>query len=155
MWKKKRSRTKQNSSTYISWNMAYQTISPLFMESLYLSPFHDVGRREIMGLLLYGTKVHIGVHYILQTVVVIVHRESFWVIWILSPLWCWQPPNSCFTKFDSVKTWIEVPSIFLTVTMRTDLLNWCNLVSISKNVLFYAFGVVRIYYYLADFVNIY
>ena len=30
-------------------------------------------------------------------------------------------------------------------TMRTDLLNWCNLVSLSKNVVFYAFGVVRIY----------
>ena len=40
-------------------------------------------------------------------------------------------------------------------TMRTNLLNWCNLVSISKNVVFYAFLVVRIYYYLAEFVNIY
>ena len=30
-------------------------------------------------------------------------------------------------------------------TMRTDLLNWCHLVSISKNVVFYAFLVVRIY----------
>ena len=30
-------------------------------------------------------------------------------------------------------------------TMRTNLLNWCNLVSISKNVVFYAFLVVRIY----------
>ena len=29
--------------------------------------------------------------------------------------------------------------------MRTNLLNWSNLVSISKNVVFYAFGVVRIY----------
>ena len=28
-------------------------------------------------------------------------------------------------------------------TMRTNLLNWCNLVSISKNVMFYAFLVVR------------
>ena len=33
----------------------------------------------------------------------------------------------------------------LTFTMRTNLLNWCNLVSISKNVVFYAFLVVRIY----------
>ena len=40
-------------------------------------------------------------------------------------------------------------------TMRTNLLNWCNLVSISKNVVFYALLVVRIYQYLADFVNIY
>ena len=30
-------------------------------------------------------------------------------------------------------------------TMRTNLLNWCNLVSISKKVVFYAFLVVRIY----------
>ena len=30
-------------------------------------------------------------------------------------------------------------------TMRTNLLNWCNLVSISKNVVFNAFLVVRIY----------
>ena len=28
--------------------------------------------------------------------------------------------------------------------MRTNLLNWCNLVSISKNVVFYTFLVVRI-----------
>ena len=28
-------------------------------------------------------------------------------------------------------------------TMRKNLLNWCNLVSISKNVVFYTFGVVR------------
>ena len=40
-------------------------------------------------------------------------------------------------------------------TMRTNLLNWCNLVSISKNVVFYAFLVEGIYQYLADFVNIY
>ena len=39
-------------------------------------------------------------------------------------------------------------------TMRTNLLK-CNLVSISKNVVFYASLVVRIYKYLADFVNIY
>ena len=30
-------------------------------------------------------------------------------------------------------------------TMRTNLLNWCNLVSISKNVVFYVSLVVRIY----------
>ena len=30
-------------------------------------------------------------------------------------------------------------------TMRTNVLNWCNLVSISKNVVFYASGMVRIY----------
>ena len=40
-------------------------------------------------------------------------------------------------------------------TMRTNLLNWCNLVSISKNEVFYAFLVLRIYLYLADFVNVY
>jgi hypothetical protein len=30
-------------------------------------------------------------------------------------------------------------------TMRTNLLNWSDLVSISKNVVFYAYGMVRIY----------
>ena len=30
-------------------------------------------------------------------------------------------------------------------TMRRNLLNWCNLVSISKKLRFYIFGVVRIY----------
>ena len=30
-------------------------------------------------------------------------------------------------------------------TMRRNLLNWCNLVSISKKFRFYVFGVVRIY----------
>ena len=34
--------------------------------------------------------------------------------------------------------------------MRKNLLNWCNLVSISKELRFYVFGVVRIYKYLAD-----
>ena len=34
--------------------------------------------------------------------------------------------------------------------MRRNLLNWCYLVSISKKLRFYVFGVVRIYYYLAD-----
>ena len=33
---------------------------------------------------------------------------------------------------------------FLGYTMRTNLLNCCNLVSISKNTVFYDFGVVRI-----------
>ena len=31
------------------------------------------------------------------------------------------------------------------LTMRRNLLNWCNLVSISKKLMFYVFGVVRIY----------
>ena len=31
------------------------------------------------------------------------------------------------------------------ITMRTNLLNWCNMVSISKNVVFYTVLVVRIY----------
>jgi hypothetical protein len=34
--------------------------------------------------------------------------------------------------------------------MRKNLLNWCNLVSISKKLMFYAFGAVTIYEYLAD-----
>ena len=39
----------------------------------------------------------------------------------------------------------KVTFLKITYTMRTNLLNWCNLVSISKNVVFYAFLVVRIY----------
>ena len=35
-------------------------------------------------------------------------------------------------------------------TMRRNLLNWCNLVSISKKLMLYIFGVVRIYKCLAD-----
>ena len=34
--------------------------------------------------------------------------------------------------------------------MRRNLLNWCNLVSISKELRFYVLGAVRIYQYLAD-----
>ena len=34
---------------------------------------------------------------------------------------------------------------FKAFTMRTNLLNWCNLVPISKNVVFYTSLVVRIY----------
>ena len=37
------------------------------------------------------------------------------------------------------------PTHLLPYTMRTNLLNSCNLVSINKNVVFYAFLVVRIY----------
>ena len=39
----------------------------------------------------------------------------------------------------------DMYSTGLGYTMRTNLLNWCNLVSIIKNVAFYAFLVVRIY----------
>ena len=35
-------------------------------------------------------------------------------------------------------------------TMRTNLLNWSDLVSISKNVVFYAFWVVRNFYILVN-----
>ena len=40
-------------------------------------------------------------------------------------------------------------------TIRTKIPNRCNLVSIRKNVVVYASLVLRIYLYLADFVNIY
>ena len=39
-----------------------------------------------------------------------------------------------------VKSGVEI-----SFTMSINLLNWCNLVSITKNVVFYAFLVVRIY----------
>ena len=39
----------------------------------------------------------------------------------------------------------QITGVPVGITMRTNLLNWCNLVSISKNVVFYAFLVVRIY----------
>ena len=42
--------------------------------------------------------------------------------------------------------------MFLQNTMRKNLLNWCNLVSISKNVLFYAFLDLLTF---SKFVNIY
>ena len=35
-------------------------------------------------------------------------------------------------------------------TMRKNLLNWCNLVSISKKLMFSVFGAARIFLYLAD-----
>ena len=38
-------------------------------------------------------------------------------------------------------------------TNQLNLLNWYNLVSISKNVVFYTFEVVRIYQYLTDFLQ--
>ena len=34
--------------------------------------------------------------------------------------------------------------------MRRNLLNWCKLVSISKKLMFYVLGLVRIHQYLAD-----
>ena len=39
----------------------------------------------------------------------------------------------------------EAESMEKRYTMRKKILNWCNLVSISKNALFYTFLVVRIY----------
>ena len=46
----------------------------------------------------------------------------------------------------SVETWQNILLYSnLSDTMRTNLLNWCHLVSISKNIVFYAFLVVRIY----------
>ena len=63
----------------------------------------------------------------------------------------------CFLEssyFDWVQEMNEINKLLITYTMRTNLLNWCNLVSISKNVVFYASLVVRIYKKLADFVKI-
>ena len=52
--------------------------------------------------------------------------------------------NCMKTCFDQdVLIWAEVKYIFF--TMRKSLLNKCHLVSISKNVVFYVFLVVRIY----------
>ena len=57
--------------------------------------------------------------------------------WTFNRTECWsqEPMNSwdCCWEFAN------------RYTMRTDLLNWCHLVSISKNVVFYVFLVVRIY----------
>ena len=50
--------------------------------------------------------------------------------------------------------WALSAVVILDYTMRRDLLNCCNLVSISKNIVFYVFGVVRIYWYLADLLQI-
>ena len=51
-----------------------------------------------------------------------------------------DPPASCEDLELSTTSHFGVSN-----TMRTNLLNWCHLVSISKNVVFYAFLVVRIY----------
>jgi hypothetical protein len=37
--------------------------------------------------------------------------------------------------------------------MRRNLLNWCNFVSIGKKLRLYVFGVLRIYDYLADWLE--
>ena len=63
-------------------------------------------------------------------------------------------------KFEKTKNYQKLPLDFLPEdwlecnTIRTNFLNCLNLVSISKNVVFYAFWAVTIYKYLADFVNI-
>ena len=44
---------------------------------------------------------------------------------------------------DTKLTTLELPLV-VGCTMRANLLNWSNLVSISKNLVLYAFGVVRI-----------
>ena len=56
----------------------------------------------------------------------------------------------CLEAFPYDVRWFFGIFDFPTYIMRTNLLNWCDLVSISKNVVFYAFGVVSIYLYLAD-----
>jgi glucan phosphoethanolaminetransferase (alkaline phosphatase superfamily) len=55
--------------------------------------------------------------------------------------------SNCVTDYIFVSFfWVALQICFNLYhnTMRTNLLNWNNLVSISKNVVFYAFGVVRI-----------
>ena len=42
------------------------------------------------------------------------------------------------------------PQLFLHHTMRINLLNWSGFVPISKNIVFYAFWVVRIYQFLVN-----
>ena len=51
--------------------------------------------------------------------------------------------QSKFTPYEDIAL-MNIPSLAL-YTIRTNLLNWCNLVSIIKNVVFYAFLVLRIY----------
>ena len=56
--------------------------------------------------------------------------------------------TGCYGQKSSVWFMLLYPNCLetnLNYTMRTNLLNWCNLVSISKNVVFYVFLVVRIY----------
>ena len=48
------------------------------------------------------------------------------------------------TKFEKIFLMVLTNQLIY-FTMRKNLLNWCHLVSISKNVIFYAFLVVRIY----------
>ena len=63
--------------------------------------------------------------------------------------------GKCRCRWHQLQRNHQTFSIAIHNTMRKNLLNWCNLVSISKNVAFYASLVVRIYQYLAYYVNIY
>jgi hypothetical protein len=47
-----------------------------------------------------------------------------------------------------IRLFKDSTAICIYYTMRRNLLNWCNLVSISKKLMFYAFGVVRIYWFV-------
>ena len=49
----------------------------------------------------------------------------------------------CLVSYTKDQAWLS--NFRICITMRTNLLNWCNLVSISSNVVFYAFLVIRIY----------
>ena len=51
----------------------------------------------------------------------------------------------CIIGKEKRETPISIKEILVDNTMRTNLLNWSDLVSISKNVVFYAFLVLRIY----------
>ena len=81
-----------------------------------------------------------------------------WLTWLTWPISTTATPRffgychsnlSMSRKITSSKRIISygnlIKGLSINYTMRTNLLNWCNLVSISKNVLFYVFLVVRIY----------
>ena len=53
------------------------------------------------------------------------------------------PFETCYQNIKRIK-------VVKLYTMRRNLLIWCNLVSISKKIMFYVLGVVRIYLHLAD-----
>ena len=106
----------------------------------------DIGSQEVQG--------HTLVQQALLVVITSLFSNSLFLA-LLSKrsagIFYYHALSTIKTQFPRPKWHFYLPSCLrITICplyiMRTNLLNWCNLVSISKNVVFYVFGVVRIYY---------
>ena len=72
--------------------------------------------------------------------------KKIWNMPVLEHAWLDREVKSICCRLAVDNLWGQpIKLIQVVSTMRTNLLNWCNLVSISKNVMFYVFLVVRIY----------